>query len=52
VVGKEGFGITETQPLRRKICYKDGVLGVAFCWGTGSIKVVSIKTVKSMYASE
>jgi len=51
IVGKEGFGITETQPLRRKICYKDGVLGVAFCWSTGSIKVNSLEAVKSMYAS-
>jgi hypothetical protein len=50
VKGDAGWGVDDGR--RIKVCYKDGVLGVAFCWGTGSVNVLSIKTVKSMYASE
>jgi hypothetical protein len=35
--------------LRRKICYKNGVLGVAICWITHYEKVNSLQAVKSMY---
>jgi hypothetical protein len=50
IVGKEGFGVNDTHSARRKICYKDGVLGVAFCWIKGTEKVKTLKSIKSMYS--
>jgi hypothetical protein len=51
IVGDEGWGVNETG-ARRKICYKDGVLGVAFCWRAGFERVNSLSAVKSMYHTE
>ena len=50
IISRAGWGVTDGG--RRKICYKDGVLGVAFCWRTGYERVNTLASVKSMYKAE
>jgi len=51
IVGDEGWGVIETGS-RRKICYKNGVLGVAICWRKGVERVNSLSAVNSMYHTD
>lgn len=50
IEGKASAGINGVAEQVRKICYNDGVLGVAVCWITGYQKVEALKVVKSMYS--
>jgi hypothetical protein len=48
VVGDEGWGATKGR--RIKVCYRDGELGVAIAYCTGTQQVNTLKAYNSMYA--
>jgi hypothetical protein len=45
---KPGWGVGKTG-VRKIICYKDGELGVAFCWCIGVQHISRLETYNSMY---